>query len=413
MPPTRDGRKIDKMFTNWHEDVQEGGCIPLLMSEPGADGCRTSSDHNIQYLVSSLPRKEPVKWETFSHRPYTQQGEAGFMEEISTVDWTPLMQEKTTNGKVDRLHLILNDLLDRHFPTKTCTRRETDLPWLDKKARRMIKKKCAIYKAEGQSSRWEAMRAKVDKYLGERREVYLERQRDKFIGPQAHVSFFRNVKAFKSAEKPKEFDVRELCPGKTDREVADAVAAYFNSISSEFKPLEPCQIPFTYHKDLPPLSEEEVCKMIKDAKKPKSMVGGDIFPSLFNLAAEHLKKPVAGIYNCIIDTTVWPKAWKREYVTVIPKKGMPQSFADLRNISCTPLLSKIFEGYMLKRIKEENALKSNQYGGVKGCSTTHMVVGMLQEICENAEDYRSATILTAIDYSKVSIASPSSTAWKL
>ena len=29
-----------------------------------------------------------------------------------------------------------------------------------------------------------------------------------------------------------------------------------------------------------------------------------------------------------------------------------------------------------------------------------MVVGLLQEMCENAEDYRSATILTAIDYSK-------------
>ena len=48
----------------------------------------------------------------------------------------------------------------------------------------------------------------------------------------------------------------------------------------------------------------------------------------------------------------------------------------------------------------EITLKSNQFGGVKGCSTTHMVVGLLQEICENAEDYRSATILTAIDYSK-------------
>ena len=43
---------------------------------------------------------------------------------------------------------------------------------------------------------------------------------------------------------------------------------------------------------------------------------------------------------------------------------------DLRNISCTPLLSKIFEGYMLGKLKEETAIKANQYGGVKGCSTT-------------------------------------------
>lgn len=85
---------------------------------------------------------------------------------------------------------------------------------------------------------------------------------------------------------------------------------------------------------------------------------------------------------------------------VIPKKSLPSSFADLRNISCTPLLSKVFEGYLLKRLKEETSLKTNQYGGVKGCSTTHMVVGLLQEICENAEDYRTSTVLPAIDYSK-------------
>lgn len=153
----------------------------------------------------------------------------------------------------------------------------------------MIKKKCAIYKSEGQSGRWTAVREKIEKYLEGHREAYLAKQRDKFTGPQAHVSFYRNVKAFKSAEKPQEFDVRKLSPGKSDRKVADAAAAFFNSISSEFEPLAPDQIPFTYHRNLTTLSNDEVAKMIKDAKKPKSMmVRGDIFPSLFNLAADHL-----------------------------------------------------------------------------------------------------------------------------
>ena len=264
----------------------------------------------------------------------------------------------------------------------------------------MVKRKAAIFKSEGASGRWEQAREGVDRYLEKRRQKFLDKQRDRFIGPQAHVSFFRNVKNFKSPEKLKEFDVRELCPGKTDLETANEVAAFFNAISAEFRPLSPDQVPFTYHRDLPMLSEDDVSKMIKDAKKPKSMVVGDIFPSLFTAAADCLKAPVASIYNDIIRTGIWPVDWKREYMTVIPKKGMPESFADLRNISCTPLLSKIFEGYMLAKLKEETAIKANQYGGVKGCSTTHMVIGLLQEMCENAEDYRSATILTAIDYSK-------------
>ena len=48
---------------------------------------------------------------------------------------------------------------------------------------------------------------------------------------------------------------------------------------------------------------------------------------------------------------------------------------------------------------EEFELKQNQYGGVSGCSTTHMVIEVLQMICKNAEDYRCATVLAAINYS--------------
>lgn len=49
---------------------------------------------------------------------------------------------------------------------------------------------------------------------------------------------------------------------------------------------------------------------------------------------------------------------------------------------------------------QEVAVKKNQYGGVKGCSTSHMLLKIMQQICKNAEDYRSATVLTAIDYAK-------------
>ena len=398
-PATRGDRKIDKIFTNWSEYVEEGGCSPPLQTEE-IDGNVTKSDHAVQYMFSRLPGKEPVRWETFSFRPYTLSGEAAFLAEINAQDWADVTGDKDVNGKVNALHNIFDDLLNKHFPMKTMKRKESDLPWLDDMAKKMIKKKGAIFKDEGQSPRWERIRQKLEAHLDKKKNDFLAKQRDKFIGPQAHVSFFRNVKAFKSAEKPREFDVRTLCPGKTDLEVANEVADYFNEISREFEPLSTHQIPVTYHRDLPVLGEDEVEKMIKEAKKPKSMVRGDIFPSLFNAAARQLRKPVTSIFNTIIRDLVWPEAWKREFVTVIPKKTMPQSLSDLRNISCTPLLSKIFESYLLKRIKEETSLKSNQYGGVKGCSTTHMVVGLMQEICENAEDYRSATVLTAIDYSK-------------
>ena len=44
----------------------------------------------------------------------------------------------------------------------------------------------------------------------------MQRQKTILTAPDASRSFFKNVKACKSKEKPREFDVRELYEGKSD-----------------------------------------------------------------------------------------------------------------------------------------------------------------------------------------------------
>ena len=116
--------------------------------------------------------------------------------------------------------------------------------------------------------------------------------------------------------------------------------------------------------------------------------------------ADFLAIPLASIYNKITLTKIWPVIWKKEYVTVIPKGSNPSDMAGLRNISCTQLASKIYESYVLNWAGEEVKLKSNQFGGVKGCSTSHMLVELTQDLSEDLEDCRAATVLTAIDFAK-------------
>ena len=97
---------------------------------------------------------------------------------------------------------------------------------------------------------------------------------------------------------------------------------------------------------------------------------------------------------------IWPVNWKVEHVTVIPKNSCPSGFEELRNISCTLLVSKILESYVLEWAMEEVTTKYNQYGGVRGCSGAHLVLKLWQKILSNLEDRRAATILTSIDYAK-------------
>ena len=102
---------------------------------------------------------------------------------------------------------------------------------------------------------------------------------------------------------------------------------------------------------------------IKNIKKPKSKIKGDIFPSLMTEYADLLAQPLSDIYNRITETFIWPNIWKVEIVTVIPKCANPESFDQLRNISCTLLTSKIYESFLLSWIREEITLRNNQYGG--------------------------------------------------
>ena len=85
---------------------------------------------------------------------------------------------------------------------------------------------------------------------------------------------------------------------------------------------------------------------------------------------------------------------------MIPKCRNPSGLGDLRNISCTMLPSKIYESFVLNWLSTEVTCKTNQYGGIKGCSVRHLLVEMWDTICRSLEDARSAISITAIDYAK-------------
>ena len=130
------------------------------------------------------------------------------------------------------------------------------------------------------------------------------------------------------------------------------------------------------------------------------MVAGDVFPAVITKFCDFFAIPLADIYSEITLSGIWPASWKTEYVTIIPKNSCPESFGDLRNISCTLLVSKIMESYVLEWAMDEVTTKYNQYGGVKGCSGTHLIIKVWQKILTNLEVRRAATALTSIDYAK-------------
>ena len=340
--PTRGSRAIDRVFVNFGQAVTAKGTVEPLETESDGGQVR-QSDHRVAYVRSKLQKLYTYEWLSYSYLYYNEESVEDFRAWIASYDWERVTNAVGSNAKAKEYQDIVTGALRTFFPTKTTRRKSTDLPWINDRIRKKIARRKAIFKAEGRSARWRRHKVITNDMIRKRRDGYFDGQRIQILAADACRVFFKNVRRYKSADKPPEFDVRTLLPGMGDQEVAEQLASYFNTVSSEFRPLEPDEIPSTFDSGLPVLAVWEVAGHIKNFRKPKSMVEGDIFPKLMTLFSDQLAIPLTSIYNTISATLIWPVIWKKEFVTVIPKTSFPQSLADLRNISCTMLASKIFE----------------------------------------------------------------------
>ena len=392
--PTRGTRCIDRSFTNFGRSITESGTLEPLESEEGS-----KSDHRMAWAKASFDSIRSKKT-SFTFRKYTESGSVAFLQDLAAQSWEPVFRAGTTTEKVEIFQSVLDDLMSKHFKMKTVTRQESDPPWFNDRIKKKIGRRRRVYDRQGRSAKWKKMKAETDKICRSMCSAFLDRQKQILTAPDAAKAFYRNVKSYGSKEKPPIFDVKDLYPGEQELPIAEKLADHFNSISNEFDGLREGVVPPAEPNPIQMLQLDDVVKRLTSFKKPKSMVKGDIFPAVVNRAAPYLASPLLHIYNTITLTQSWPDSWKVEYVTPIPKKTLPQSPSDLRNISCTMLFSKVYESFVLQWLGEQITLRTNQYGGVKGSGTEHFLVQLWQKVLENIEDPRAGTLLTSIDFAK-------------
>ena len=115
-----------------------------------------------------------------------------------------------------------------------------------------------------------------------------------------------------------------------------------------------------------------------------------------------LAEPLSAIFNASMRTGVVPTLWKQANVIPIPKVTPPTSIeSDLRPISLTPTVSKILESFVGHWIMEivADSIDPLQFGGIKGRSTTHVLVDLLHSWHQALDQCKLVRVLS-IDYSK-------------
>ena len=414
--------KLDRITYSFHDmEILESGpthgfnTLDLIVTNIPNFATRTSapleditgqkkSDHKTVIAGANVVGVGDFRKRKIKYVKYTPEGEQIFKDLLIKTDWVQTFAEtpEDPTALVEKLTEVLEKYTEKSFRTMRRTIKTSDAPWMTREVEREIGRRKRMYtKAEDRTREWHDQKRLTRRLVKEAKKNYYEKTVAKLTEDGCHTLPYKAIKMLKTPDKPQRWDPRDMRPGLEDTEIVEEMAAHFNDISKEFMPLCDTDIPKT-NKQRPVkyLEPYEVALKLKYCKKPKSTVKGDILPQLVTTLYDILAIPLCKIYNTVLYTNKWPRLWKTETVTVIPKSGQPQRWDDCRNLSCTPLFSKVLEGIVLERIREEVKIDEFQFGGAKGIGTEHLLIDAWDRILNSLDDNRGCVNLTSIDFSK-------------
>ena len=392
---TRGNEILDYVMTNIPDCSTK--VRPPLESPSG----RLKSDHMTVSVSALVGTEHRFTTRSVKSRPKTKKGDLNFAEWLKKENWTDVLNAANPDDKASLLARKLDSAMDNAYPVKTRKIRSCDDPWITPEIKARIRSRKRTFGKSFRSSRWREKKRETTTMIRKSKSEYY--QKFSKIAAQTGDSslYFKVVNRLKDRQAPKLFCVTDLFHGKDPEVIAETVADFFAHVGRNFSPL-------TEH-DLPPsdpsscflqVREEEVVKRLRECKKPRGLLHGDIFPELITLHAEKLSPVITHVLNASYAAEIWPAIWKCETVTSIPKKSNPEDLSELRNISCTPLLSKLMEYFVLERLKTEVYPAKNQYGGLQGCGTTHYLIEAWDRILEPLDRDGRAVNLISIDFAK-------------
>lgn len=138
---------------------------------------------------------------------------------------------------------------------------------------------------------------------------------------------------------------------------------------------------------LNPTTESEVYNTIMSLKNSQSVGYDDIDTKCLKTCATLLCAPLCHIINLSFSQGAFPNLLKVSIVKPLHKKDCKRSMNNYRPIALIPVLSKIFEKVMHKRLvdflNKYDIFFKDQYGFRKGSSTTLACFNLIKEITES------------------------------
>ena len=310
------------------------------------------------------------------------------------------------------LQSVLLRKLDEVCPVQTMKIGFQDKPFINKELKILSRRKQRAYLKGGKSEKYKKLKSEFDRKYKAAAKNYLRNKVDdlKETQPGKVYNILKSMGAQPGDCSDSQVftlpDHQQL--NLTDQQCAEKIAAHFAAISQEYSPLNINLLPERVRTRLldntnpPTITEYECYLKLRKAKKPKSVIPGDLPSPIIKEFIVELAKPYSQLFNTIITTAIWPEQFKVEHVTPIPKIPLPQSEDDLRPISLTAFPSKVLEQFIVGWLLDVfgHKLDFRQYGGVRGSSICHYLMEFLTFILHQQEEESTAVLACLVDFSK-------------
>ena len=116
-----------------------------------------------------------------------------------------------------------------------------------------------------------------------------------------------------------------------------------------------------------------------------------------------LAPPITAIFNSSLREGIVPPMWKSAIVIHVPKKHPPtQIQKDIRPISLTPIISKVFESIVLDWVEyfTETQINDDQFGCIKGSSAVDALVEIVHKWYEATDTLGTYVRILLLYFSK-------------
>ena len=396
---------LDPIITTLSNYYQTPECLDPLDADPDKYGKR--SDHKIVIArpISKINNKSGREVRQVKVRPIPESGMRRMTDWFLDQNWEEVYKAESAHDKASLFQAKLMEALNNIFPEKIMKVSSDDQPWVTHRLKVLDRRRKRIFHKERRSERWKILNKLFKKEIKRAKsEFYKKTVADlKTKKPGQWYSCLKRITSYdKQSEEINIEEIRHL----NDQEQAEKIAEKFASIPNEYEELkgEDIDIPKFSAEDIPQFEPSKIWKLLCKIKINKASVQGDFPAKLINHFAAYISEPLINIINTSIRRMEYPKIYKSEISTPIPKHFPPRDLSEVRNISGLLTFDKIFETLLAELMISDMKphMDPAQYGNQKGVSIQHYLINMIHRILtaldSNSESESFAVIASLIDW---------------